>query len=94
VEVAAGWTATPGVHILYVPATPVIDLDELDEADLDAIAAGDTNNVVNNQGLCLKIGKESHRHGNGLRLPGAQPARAGGQGTAARLPGAAADTAR
>jgi hypothetical protein len=55
-EVTAGWTATPGVHILYVPATPVVDLNELDEADLDAIAAGDNSNNINVSGLCLKVG--------------------------------------
>lgn len=45
-EVVSGWTATPGVHVLYVPATPVIDLDELEEADLEAIAAGTNNNNI------------------------------------------------
>jgi hypothetical protein len=39
-EVVADWTATPGVHILHVPATPVVDLDELQDADLDAVTAG------------------------------------------------------
>lgn len=45
-EVVSGWTATPGVHVLYIPATPVVDLDELDEADLEAIAAGNNNNNI------------------------------------------------
>ena len=39
-EVVTDWTATPGVHILHVPATPVVDLDELQDADLDAVTAG------------------------------------------------------
>jgi hypothetical protein len=39
-EVLAAWSSTPGEHVLLVPATPVVDLDELDEADLEAIAAG------------------------------------------------------
>jgi hypothetical protein len=34
-EVIAGWTGTPGVHTLYVPATPIINPDELQDADLD-----------------------------------------------------------
>lgn len=46
-EVLAAWSGTPGVHILLVPATPVVDLDELDEADLEAIAAGTVNVNVN-----------------------------------------------
>jgi hypothetical protein len=46
-EVAAAWSGTPGVHTLLVPATPVIDLDEIDEADLEAIAAGTVNVNVN-----------------------------------------------
>jgi hypothetical protein len=39
-EVLAAWSGTPGEHVILVPATPVVDLDELDEADLEAIAAG------------------------------------------------------
>ena len=39
-EVIAGWTAAPGVHTLLVPATPVVDLNELQDADLDAVTAG------------------------------------------------------
>ena len=39
-EVIAAWTATPGVHTLLVPATPVVDLNELQDADLDAVTAG------------------------------------------------------
>jgi hypothetical protein len=45
-EVIADWTATPGVHILHVPATPVVDLDELKDADLEAVSAGDTVIVI------------------------------------------------
>jgi hypothetical protein len=39
-EIIAAWTATPGVHTLLVPATPVVDLDELQDADLDMVTAG------------------------------------------------------
>jgi hypothetical protein len=39
-EVIAAWTATPGVHTLLVPATPVVDLNELQDAELDAVTAG------------------------------------------------------
>ncbi|MGH3263704.1 MAG: hypothetical protein ACRDNS_17125 [Trebonia sp.] len=46
-ELMAAWSETPGTHVLLVPATPVIDLDELDEADLEAIAAGKLNVNVN-----------------------------------------------
>jgi hypothetical protein len=46
-EVASAWSGTPGVHTLLVPATPLVDLDELDEADLEAIAAGSVNVNVN-----------------------------------------------
>jgi hypothetical protein len=45
-EVVAAWTATPGVHTLLVPATPLIDLNELDEADLELVSAGDNNNII------------------------------------------------
>jgi hypothetical protein len=44
-EVIADWTATPGVHILHVPATPVVDLNELEDADLESVTAGDNNNI-------------------------------------------------
>ena len=39
-EVIADWTATPGVHVLHAPAAPVVDLGDLDDADLDAVSAG------------------------------------------------------
>jgi hypothetical protein len=39
-EVIADWTATPGVHVLHAPAAPVVDLGDLDDADLDAVNAG------------------------------------------------------
>jgi len=45
-EVIADWTATPGVHILHVPATPVVDLNELQDADLEAVTASDTFIVI------------------------------------------------
>ena len=41
-EVITDWTASPGVHILHAPAAPVVDLEDLDDADLDAVnASGD-----------------------------------------------------
>lgn len=39
-EVIADWTASPGVHILHAPAAPVVDLDDLGDADLDSVNAG------------------------------------------------------
>jgi hypothetical protein len=42
-EVAAEWTATPGVHVLRVPSTAPVDISELTEAELDAVSAGDNN---------------------------------------------------
>jgi hypothetical protein len=56
-EVLADWNRTPGRHILHVPATPIIDLSELTEDELDLVAAGvkstkpgTTNNNNNNNG--------------------------------------------
>jgi hypothetical protein len=46
-EVLTAWSGTPGIHTLLVPVTPVIDLDELDEAELEAIAAGTVNVNIN-----------------------------------------------
>jgi hypothetical protein len=46
-EIVGGWTATPGVHVLYVPATPIVDVAELEDADLEAVSAGtDNNNII------------------------------------------------
>ena|SRR5689334_15565290 len=39
-ELIADWTATSGVHILHAPDTPVVGLDDLDDADLDSVSAG------------------------------------------------------
>ena len=44
-EVIAAWSATPGVHTLLVPATPVVDVDDLQDADLDMVTAG-TNLII------------------------------------------------
>lgn len=43
-EVVAKWSGTPGVHTLIVPQEPLINADELSEAELEAVAAGMTNN--------------------------------------------------
>jgi hypothetical protein len=45
-EVIASWTATPGVHTLLVPATPIVDLNELQDAELDAVSAGEINIII------------------------------------------------
>lgn len=46
-EVSAKWSGTPGVHTLIVPQEPLINADELSEAELDAVAAGDNNvNII------------------------------------------------
>lgn len=39
-QVLADWNATPGRHVLHVPGTPLIDLSELTEDELDLVAAG------------------------------------------------------
>jgi hypothetical protein len=45
-EVAAKWSGTPGVHTLIVPEEPLINADELSEAELEAVAAGMNNNNI------------------------------------------------
>jgi hypothetical protein len=45
-EMIADWFATPDVHVLHAPATPVVDIDELMDADLDAVSAACSNNIV------------------------------------------------
>jgi hypothetical protein len=45
-EIVASWTETPGAHVLRVPPTAPIDLAELTEAELDAVAAGHNFNVI------------------------------------------------
>jgi hypothetical protein len=45
-EVIADWTATPGVHILHAPATPIVDLDELTDAEMDMVSAGDNYIII------------------------------------------------
>jgi hypothetical protein len=39
-QLADDWTATPNRHILHVPAAPLVDLAELDERELEGVAAG------------------------------------------------------
>src|SRR5215469_6710051 len=43
-EVITDWFATPDVHVLHAPATPTVSIDELVDADLDAVSAACTNN--------------------------------------------------
>lgn len=38
------WSSTPGSHVLHVPATPLIELSELTDAELDTVSAGTDNN--------------------------------------------------
>lgn len=45
-ELVADWTATPGVHILHVPASSLVELAELNEAELDSVSAGSNNNII------------------------------------------------
>ncbi|HEX8093540.1 hypothetical protein [Jatrophihabitans sp.] len=44
-EIVEAWTKTPGMHVLHIPATPLVDVNELTEAELDAVGAG-TNNII------------------------------------------------
>jgi hypothetical protein len=39
-QLVADWTATPGEHILHVPAEELISEAELDEAELETVAGG------------------------------------------------------
>jgi hypothetical protein len=48
-EVIRDWTATPGVHILHVPAEEIVNAGQLTEAELEMIGAGDTYNI----NICL-----------------------------------------
>ena len=45
-EVVGDWTASPGTHILHVPASPLVELDELTDAELDTVGAGDNNFII------------------------------------------------
>jgi hypothetical protein len=47
VEITENWNATPGRHVVIVPREPLIDLAELNDAELDLVSAGDNNNNVN-----------------------------------------------
>jgi hypothetical protein len=44
-ELIRDWTATPGQHVLHVPAEELISEAELTEDDLEMVAGG-ANNVV------------------------------------------------
>ncbi|WP_436528705.1 hypothetical protein [Actinoplanes sp. HUAS TT8] len=39
-EVIGDWTKTPGQHILHVPETPLVDLSELTDDQLETVAGG------------------------------------------------------
>ena len=43
-EIVADWTADPASPVLHVPATPLVDFDELTDAELETVGAG--NNVI------------------------------------------------
>jgi hypothetical protein len=46
-EIVEDWTRTPGIHVLHIPETPLVDVNELTEAELDAVGAGmaESNNI-------------------------------------------------
>ncbi|RKN47595.1 hypothetical protein [Micromonospora endolithica] len=39
-QIVADWSGTPGRHVLHVPEVPLVDLNELSEAELESIAGG------------------------------------------------------
>lgn len=39
-EVITDWTKTPGQHVLHVPETPLVDLGELTDDQLETVAGG------------------------------------------------------
>jgi hypothetical protein len=45
-ELLADWNGTPGRHILHIPASALIERNELDERELDAVAAGAANVTI------------------------------------------------
>lgn len=45
-EVIQDWTATPGEHTLHVPVSPMVELDELSDAELDTVGAGENNIII------------------------------------------------
>lgn len=48
-QIISAWTANPGVHTLHVPSTPVVELAELSDAELDAVGGGyEDNNIIYN----------------------------------------------
>lgn len=42
-EIVSAWNGTPGHHVLRVPEQPLGSLEELTDAELDAVAAGSNN---------------------------------------------------
>ncbi|MEV0004755.1 hypothetical protein AB0H28_21085 [Micromonospora sp. NPDC050980] len=39
-QIVADWSGTPGRHVLHVPEVPLVDLNELTEAELETVAGG------------------------------------------------------
>jgi hypothetical protein len=47
------WNADPARHVLHVPAAPMLDLGELDDRELEAIAGGSNEAVTIVIVLCI-----------------------------------------
>lgn len=45
-QLVEDWTATPGVHILHVPAEQLISESDLTDSDLELVAAGSVTVVI------------------------------------------------
>jgi hypothetical protein len=39
------WHAAPDRHVLHVPAAPLVDMDELDDRELELLAAGSDSSI-------------------------------------------------
>jgi len=46
-RIVEDWNKQAGVHVLHVPAAPVIDLDELTDAELESVSGGTVNANIN-----------------------------------------------
>ena len=51
--VLGDWTAGPQLHVLHVPAAPMVDLDELDDRELELLAAGSSEAITIVIVLCI-----------------------------------------